>query len=406
MIKMSNSCIVITGDAYGSFLVNEMTFLSCHFRTVYVFAYNAIHGKMCNIEYPSNVKVFCIGVASGVKRFAKYVPIGLKRTHRDLKIKSWRPMPLLASLYARGRADYVFRFILSKLEHATPTDGVVYSYWFTDHAIVAWRIAEELKLRGGKFKAYSRAHGYDLYWERNASGYLPFQDVSLAHLDGVFPCSDCGTRYLASKYPEYAGKIRTARLGTWDYGVGPEPKAEVNFVTCSRLIDVKRVELFAEAFCKFWETDHNCHWFCIGDGERRPEIEGIVRECNAGAAVSMLGAMQNKEIMDFYKKNPVSWFVNVSSSEGVPVSIMEAMSFGIPIIATDVGGSGELVSDECGKLIPAEIGVAGLLNILSNSIRIGESEYRQKRKNARAVWEKKASAEKNYEAWCRVLMSK
>lgn len=36
-------------------------------------------------------------------------------------------------------------------------------------------------------------------------------------------------------------------------------------------------------------------------------------------------------------------FINVSSSEGLPVSIMEACSFGIPIIATNVGGTAEIV---------------------------------------------------------------
>ncbi|MFR4320263.1 MAG: glycosyltransferase [Blautia massiliensis (ex Durand et al. 2017)] len=38
--------------------------------------------------------------------------------------------------------------------------------------------------------------------------------------------------------------------------------------------------------------------------------------------------------------------MNVSSSEGIPVSIMEATSFGIPGIATDAGGTKEIIRDK------------------------------------------------------------
>ena len=50
--------------------------------------------------------------------------------------------------------------------------------------------------------------------------------------------------------------------------------------------------------------------------------------------------------------NDFDLFVNMSLSEGIPVSIMEAISFGIPIIATNVGGNAEIVNDETGVLIP------------------------------------------------------
>jgi glycosyltransferase involved in cell wall biosynthesis len=53
-------------------------------------------------------------------------------------------------------------------------------------------------------------------------------------------------------------------------------------------------------------------------------------------------------------------FINVSSSEGVPVSIMEAMSFGIPAIATDAGGNREIVNSSSGFLIPVDCSIETL----------------------------------------------
>jgi glycosyltransferase involved in cell wall biosynthesis len=73
-------------------------------------------------------------------------------------------------------------------------------------------------------------------------------------------------------------------------------------------------------------------------------------------------------VRDFYLTQPVDVFVNASTTEGVPVSIMEAMSFGVPVVATDVGGTGELVNSRNGALLvpnptPAEIADAILRTV-------------------------------------------
>lgn len=45
--------------------------------------------------------------------------------------------------------------------------------------------------------------------------------------------------------------------------------------------------------------------------------------------------------------------MNLSTSEGVPVSIMEVQSYGIPVIATNVGGTGEIIDKDNGILLPS-----------------------------------------------------
>ena len=59
----------------------------------------------------------------------------------------------------------------------------------------------------------------------------------------------------------------------------------------------------------------------------------------------------NFEILDFYKNNYIDLFINLSYSEGIPVSIMEAMSYSIPTLATNVGGVSELVNEDNGVLV-------------------------------------------------------
>ena len=55
------------------------------------------------------------------------------------------------------------------------------------------------------------------------------------------------------------------------------------------------------------------------------------------------GNVDNAEILKYYRENSIDCFALLSEHEGAPVSIMEAESAGIPIVATDVGGVRELV---------------------------------------------------------------
>ena len=59
------------------------------------------------------------------------------------------------------------------------------------------------------------------------------------------------------------------------------------------------------------------------------------------------------DVVGYMGNNPIDLFINVSSREGIPVSI-EAIAAGIPIIATDVGGCNEIVSNKNGILLNSD----------------------------------------------------
>jgi glycosyltransferase involved in cell wall biosynthesis len=77
----------------------------------------------------------------------------------------------------------------------------------------------------------------------------------------------------------------------------------------------------------------------------------------------------HSEVHAVYRSQKVDGFILLSDSEGIPVSIMEALSYGIPVIATDTGGVSEIVTDTNGILLPSnpEIGkIASAINGLKN----------------------------------------
>jgi glycosyltransferase involved in cell wall biosynthesis len=93
-----------------------------------------------------------------------------------------------------------------------------------------------------------------------------------------------------------------------------------------------------------------CHAVLAGDGPALPAVAAAVQAGGLSERVELLGA--RADIPELLARSDV--FVLSSRSEGFPVSILEAMAAGLPVVATDVGGVAEAVEDgETGFLVPA-----------------------------------------------------
>lgn len=406
-------CILITSEYpyYNgeTFIESEIEYLSSIFDEVFCCAVDGRDSSSITRNTPSNVKVIPLNSKKGKYRYFDYLIQGSLRKDETFPIDVKDIKKKLLCTYISGKAsfvakqieDSVFPFIM-KLERNT--EILIYSYWFTYHAYAGCLLKKKLIKAGRRVALISRAHRYDLYWEENAFGYIPFQDDMLACLDFLYSCSEHGRIYLKKMYPDKINKIQLARLGTKDYGINYAPRdGAIVIVTCSNLHPVKRVKLFANAFVSLYKNRKNVYWKCIGMGDELSEIKEIIEKGGASNNVDFLLSMPNSKVIEYYRNNPISFFCNVSSSEGVPVSIMEALSFGIPVIATDVGGTSELVDNTVGRIIQKEINAEELANIIRDEIDKPADIYLVKRMNARKRWNEMASASINYKEWINTL---
>ena len=104
------------------------------------------------------------------------------------------------------------------------------------------------------------------------------------------------------------------------------------------------------------------------------------------------------------RDRPYHVFLNVSSSEGVPVSIIEAMSFGIPCIATNVGGTGEIVVDHYnGILLEENFDVETLARHIKEFASMSNNAYQIYRLHARQSYMVGYNADKNYRSFMNLL---
>ena len=100
--------------------------------------------------------------------------------------------------------------------------------------------------------------------------------------------------------------------------------------------------------------------------------------------------------MKFYSSNQIDLFINTSSTEGIPVSIMEAQCFGIPVIATDTGGVKEVVIEGTGSLLPVNFSSDDLAKLIEYYSGLTKEESETIGLNAMRNWESNFNATANY----------
>ena len=109
-----------------------------------------------------------------------------------------------------------------------------------------------------------------------------------------------------------------------------------------------------------------------------------------------MGIVNNNLILDFYSENYIDLFINVSETEGIPVSIMEAQSAGIPVLATNVGGTSEIVNNKNGFLIDKSFEVVSVANMIKKYLKSNDEIICEKRNYAYQNWKLNYNAHINY----------
>lgn len=393
---MSQLILFTNGYPYGNgetFLENEIPYLSYSFDNILIIASSNEDIFNSPNRIPGN-----IDNVSVIKCYTKHRPflyrfLGLRYLGSYVKIQN--PKLMLSSLLIVGRLKYIYKKIKKPVGFFANANTIAYSYWLTLAPLAIWTRKNNHNI----IKTISRAHRYDLYTDMHPWNFEPVKRQCLKKLDSIYSCSEDGKAYLKKNYSDIVSncKIEASFLGTNNYGItiSSLKDRDISFVTCSTDAPVKNIPFFAKAFSSLISNNSHVMWRCIGFNPNE-EIKKILGEKIIKEHCTFLGKLKNKDVINYYKQNDITFFVNVSKSEGIPVSIMEAQSFGIPVIASNVGGTGEIVNNDNGLIFDANMSVDDFVKLLIKAINFSEEEYQRKRYLSRKTWEEKSSAEINY----------
>jgi glycosyltransferase involved in cell wall biosynthesis len=177
-----------------------------------------------------------------------------------------------------------------------------------------------------------------------------------------------------TRYCRDDARIAPARCAL---GLGP---SDVAIVTVGRLEAVKRFDLLIQAFAVVHRARSDCRLFIAGDGSARQALEAERDKHDLGDRCVFLG--HTADPTDLY--HAADLFVQSADSEGTPNAVLEAMAFEVSVVATDAGGTREVLRDGLdGIIVPI-----GRLDTLIGAIQTVLDRPTEARMRARSARER------------------
>ena len=302
------------------------------------------------------------------------------------------------TIRAKHFSDYVSNI---RMKYKEPV--IYYSYWNDYAAYGVARMAYKTS-----DKCISRIHGADLYKRKENGYYQPYKKAMSHYCDLIIFISNEGRDYFINNFnPEDSKKLIVQYLGTTKIS---ERMNEILYdnvcriLTLSNLNEGKRVHRVAESLALI--GNQKIEWTHIGDGSTEEYVKMIAKEkltCKNNIKYDFKGRMSNKEVKMYFENNPVDLLINVSISEGLPVSMMEAASYGVPIIGTDVGGVKEIIQKNNGYLIDKDFKNKDLSDAIFRYCSLHNVDKKKMRNASYQIWEDSFKAEKNFRYFMEII---
>lgn len=348
---------IVQNIPFSSFCGDELSCILQHFKGAWLVLPTDMPDANFHDERLNEVEVgLCLARTKKQKILDALLPAGNFFRAVISKECPFAPSAWLRHAHALASKAFFYKKLDGLISSRGWADAplVIYTYWFTPATYAAY----ELKRKYPHLMVVSRAHGIDLFPERHKYSYMPLRKTSGNQVDVLCPCSRTGAQKLIDSGVR-PDKIRLSYLGVPEAHslASPSPDGEVVLVSCSSADSVKRLDLMVESIFAFAlaEPHTKIKWHHFGGGKFFPQFEKIVLNRLSGLAnlrYFLHGHVPVETIRTFYKASNIDAFISTSLYEGLPVSMMEAISAGIPILGTDVGGVSELVTEHTGELLP------------------------------------------------------
>lgn len=331
-----------------TYLETEIEILSKKFNKIYIIPIN-IKGVARNL--PPNCEV--LDLHSKVKftpivfHFFDIISIYFIEFLKT-KYKLWYLTNFLSAIKTIYNAKVYAKALSVVLSNRQDSTPVFYTYWFFHWSLVC----SVAKYKGYISSYFSRTHLGDLY-EKNSK--VNFTNFKLQHIKKLFVISNHGKEYFVQNYPMYLPKIEKHYLGTSlpsNLRYHKEKLSDYTIVSCSAVRPTKKVD---KIFQVVNELNFPIKWIHFGSGPLFEDLKTLVLNKKKNhIEIELRGHVTNSELLKFYATHHVDLFINLSDEEGLPVSIMEAQSFGIPVLATDVFATSEAVVKGTGVLVKTD----------------------------------------------------
>lgn len=248
-------------------------------------------------------------------------------------------------------------------------------------AFISWRLAKKFKI-----SLEVQVHGFEKFYGVRQI----IARHTLSRAQAVRVVSQRLKRELTDNFKVDENKITVvpiySEVGNMKQELGirnqeVKTKARSNkfiFLTVGRLVEVKNIGLQIEAMAEVVKKYPNTELWIIGDGPERKNYELRIKNYELADKIKIFGWQMNLE--EFYGQADA--YLLTSDYEGWGLSVIEAASFKLPIVMTDVGSAGEVIKNEESGLI---INIGDKIALVKAMIKMIENNEMRQRLSEMAI---------------------
>lgn len=246
-----------------------------------------------------------------------------------------------------------------------------------------------------------RAEKYLMFYHHGAMRRVYHDTIGYEKSQAVICVSRAQAEKLKAFRPEFAHKVCVIHNLTDVDGIREKAKQPIlaefsqeqfHIVSCGRISREKGMDLAVEACAALVKQGYeNLHWWIVGGGPTEAEVRQLIVTLGMEDHVTVTGMLNNP----YPYIARADLYVQPSRFEGYPMTILEALCLGCPIVSTDNGGAGEILQDgKEGHLCPiSAVGIAKAVQRLLQT----PAEREQLRQNAQD-WDPEGENRKNIRA--------
>lgn len=272
----------------------------------------------------------------------------LVRRGIDVRILSLRPPEedIRHGIVARAGLDRLVRYDAQGFaaEMTAFRPQLLHAHFATEATLIARDLSRALDI-----PYCFTAHGYDVYRKPPADFSERAHEAA-----GVVTVSQANRDHMKERFgvpPEHV-EVIACGVDTERFSPGVVASAPPRIICVGRLVPVKNHLLLLEACARLRQRGVAFQCELVGEGRARRDIEAALARLRLADWVTLVGAAEQDEVRDRLRRAAVA--VLASTSEGMPVCLMEAAACGVPVVATAVGGVPELVVEgQTGFLVPS-----------------------------------------------------
>ncbi|MBI3897918.1 MAG: glycosyltransferase family 4 protein [Gammaproteobacteria bacterium] len=146
---------------------------------------------------------------------------------------------------------------------------------------------------------------------------------------------------------------------------GNDKNAGLRVLFVGRLVYLKGLHLALPAFAQLLHQDTQARFTIVGSGPERARLQQLSEQLGIAQAIDWIPWLSQSKVFEIYPQYDVLLFPSLHDSSGN--AVLEALSFGVPVVCLNLGGPGFLVNEQCGIPVPADdepSAIAGLTEAL------------------------------------------